>query len=154
MKRKEVNTTTKLSLDTEAAIPSSPIFGIKAVIDDGSEEADTEMERELSGDPDHPEIPAKGIVLRVSPILASRLNNTSARRTVEDCVVCVGLRCEPSVIRAGKIDPDDAVDAIQRAVLTTGAPAFKVGDGEIATKLVDEKGLYTVAVFFTASITT
>ena len=55
---------------------------------------------------------------------------------------------------SGAVVPDNGVDAIIRAVLDPCPESIRVSDGEVITKLLDEKGLYSVGVFFTASIVT
>jgi hypothetical protein len=142
------------ALDAQTAAPASALYNIKAIFDDGSQSADAAMEDELGGDPTVGPPAPIGAVVRISPILISRLNNTSTRRAVEDCVFCVSLRCEPSVVASGAVVPDEAIDAIIRSVLAANPESIRVSDGEVTTKLLDEKGLYSVGVFFTASIVT
>jgi hypothetical protein len=154
MKRSQLRGVVQTALNAQTSDPTSALHNIKAIFDDGSQQADAAMEAELGGDPTVGPPAPIGAVVRISPILISRLNNLSARRAVEDCVFCVSLRCEPSVVASGAVVPDNGVDAIIRAVLAPCPESIRVSDGEVITKLLDEKGLYSVGVFFTASIVT
>jgi hypothetical protein len=152
MKRTQVRTLIAAAISAEAATNGSPIFGIPVVVDDGSSAADAEMETALVGGDDNVP-PAIGAVIRVTPILFTRLRSAASRRTAEDAVVSASLRVHPDKIRAG-FAYDLAVSAILSAGLTAG-PEVASGDGDVVTRLMPEDtGLKTTGVYFTATITT
>lgn len=138
----------------EAAVPFTT-KNVKAISFEGDMEANEEMEGQLK---------AKGLVLGLSPLLASRNQSRASTRLQERAVFSVNVRTNPTInddaARGGSlIAHDDAGDAVLRVLLALGSkdgalPDLEPGnEGLVRQLFVNDAGLRTTAIYFSVPLT-